>query len=299
MKKILLMVGCLFMVVGCACSNDKAADAVEKYLNDYKGLNNQVLEDIDELVENEDLTDKGRETYREVLKRQYRDLVYTIENEDYDGDTAEVTVKITVYDLYKAQKDASEYLKNHQDEFLSDGEYDNDLYMEYKDKALNPMSKVFVAAMKEWKKSSKLIPLNSSGKSIDAKSINKISNVQQRMERIMQVSLEREIDLLECRVSFLGTAGTVAPFLGLFGTVWGVMSAFSSIGENHNTSLAVIAPGIAIALATTALGLIVAIPAVVGFNKISNEINSYSLKVENFSSEFATIISRQVDETTK
>lgn len=185
-----------------------------------------------------------------------------------------------------------------EEKFWSGGSLD-DLYMEYKDKALNPMSKVFVAAMKEWKKSSKLIPLNSSGKSIDAKSINKISNVQQRMERIMQVSLEREIDLLERRVSFLGTAGTVAPFLGLFGTVWGVMSAFSSIGENHNTSLAVIAPGIAIALATTALGLIVAIPAVVGFNKISNEINSYSLKVENFSSEFATIISRQVDETTK
>lgn len=132
MKKILGMLGCLLLVVGCSCSNDKAADAVEKYLNDYKGLSDHVLEDIDELVENEQLTDKGKDTYKEVLKRQYRDLIYTIENEDYDGDTAEVTVKITVYDLYKAQKNASEYLASHQDEFLTDGEYDNDLYMEYK-----------------------------------------------------------------------------------------------------------------------------------------------------------------------
>ena len=132
MKKLFLMLVSLFMVVGCSCSNDKAADAVEKYLNDYKGLGDTVLKDIDDLVEGEDLTDKGKETYKEVLKRQYRDLIYTIENEDYDGDTAKVTVKITVYDLYKAQKDASLYLSNHQDEFLTDGEYDNNLYMEYK-----------------------------------------------------------------------------------------------------------------------------------------------------------------------
>ena len=121
------MIVCLLMVVGCSCSNDKAADAVEAYLNDYKGLNDQVLDDIDELVENENLTDEGKEIYREVLKRQYRDLVYTIENEDYDGDTADVTVKITVYDLYKVQKDASKYLSEHPDEFLTDGEYDKNL----------------------------------------------------------------------------------------------------------------------------------------------------------------------------
>ena len=132
MKKILGIIVCLMMVVGCSCSNDKAADAVEKYLNDYKGLSDNVLSSIDELVDNEDLTDEGKETYKEVLKRQYRDLIYTIENEDYDGDTADVTVKITVYDLYKAQKDASLYLSEHPDRFLTDGEYDNDLYMEYK-----------------------------------------------------------------------------------------------------------------------------------------------------------------------
>ena len=140
MKKILVMIGTLLMVVGCSCSNDKAADAVESYLNDYKELNDYVLQDIDELVENENLTDKGKEIYREVLKRQYRDLMYTIENEDYDGDTAQVTAKITVYDLYKAQKDASKYLSDHPDEFLTDGEYDNDLYMEYKLEQMRDMN---------------------------------------------------------------------------------------------------------------------------------------------------------------
>lgn len=140
MKKILIMIGCLLMVVGCSCSNDKAADAVEKYLNDYKGLSDNVLNDIDELIENETLTDKGKEIYREVLKRQYSDLIYTIENEDYDGDTAKVTVKITVYDLYKAQKEASDYLNSHKDEFLTDGEYDNNLYMEYKLEQMKKMN---------------------------------------------------------------------------------------------------------------------------------------------------------------
>ena len=140
MKKILVMLISLVMVVGCSCSNDKAADAVEEYLNEYKGLSNNVLEDIDELVSNEYLTDKGKETYKEVLKRQYRDLIYTIENEDYDGDTAMVTVKITVYDLYKAQKNASIYLNSHQDEFLTDGEYDNDLYMDYKLEEMRDMN---------------------------------------------------------------------------------------------------------------------------------------------------------------
>ncbi len=132
MKKLILFLTCLFMAVGCSCTNDKAADAVEKYLNDYKGLSDNVLKDIDELVKKENLEDKQGETYKEVVKRQYRDLMYTIENENYDGDTARVTVKITVYDLYKAQKDASTYLQNNKDEFLTDGKYDATKYLDYK-----------------------------------------------------------------------------------------------------------------------------------------------------------------------
>lgn len=132
MKKILLIASCLLLLVGCSCSSDKAADAVEKYLNNYKNLDDTVLADIDSLVAEEELSDENSETYKEVLKRQYRDLLYTIENETYDGDTAEVTVKITVYDLYKTQQEASTYLNENQEEFLTDGEYDNEKYLNYK-----------------------------------------------------------------------------------------------------------------------------------------------------------------------
>lgn len=139
MKKIVIFLTCIFLAVGCACSNDKAADAVKDYLNDYKGLSDNVLNDIDSLIEKEKLDDKNKDTYKETLKRQYRDLMYTIENEDYDGDTANVTVKITVYDLYKAQKNSSDYLNEHKDDFLTDGVYDATKYLEYK---LNEMSKI-------------------------------------------------------------------------------------------------------------------------------------------------------------
>lgn len=132
MKKLILFLTCLFMAVGCSCANDKAADAVEKYLNNYKGLSDNVLRDIDELVKKENLEDKESETYKDVIKRQYRDLIYTIENENYDGDTARVTVKITVYDLYKSQKNASTYLQNNQDKFLTNGTYDATKYLSYK-----------------------------------------------------------------------------------------------------------------------------------------------------------------------
>ena len=120
------------MAVGCSCTNNKAKDAVEKYLNDYKGLSDNVLRDIDELVTKEELVDKQKDTYKEVIKRQYRDLMYTIENEKYDGDNANVTVKITVYDFYKAQTNASKYLNEHQDEFLTNGVYDGSKYLDYK-----------------------------------------------------------------------------------------------------------------------------------------------------------------------
>lgn len=139
MKKIIIFIACLFMAVGCSCSNDKAADAVEKYLNDYKGLSDNVLSSIDELVSKEDLNDKQKDTYKEVVKRQYKDIMYTIENEDYDGDTARITVKITVYDLYKAQKNANLYLNEHQDEFLENGSYSVSKYLDYK---LEEMKKI-------------------------------------------------------------------------------------------------------------------------------------------------------------
>lgn len=132
MKKILVFLVCLLCVVGCSCSNDKAKDAVEKYLNDYKGLNDSVMSGIDDLVAKENLEDEHKETYKEILKKQYRDLEYTIENESYDGDTAKVTVKITIYDLYKGNKNAGNYLNEHRDEFLTDGVYDAAKYIKHK-----------------------------------------------------------------------------------------------------------------------------------------------------------------------
>lgn len=140
MKKLLIFLTCLVCAVGCSCNNDKASDAVEKYLNDYKGLSDNVLADIDALVESEDIDDDYKETYKEVMKRQYTDMIYTIENEAYDGDTAMVTVKITVYDLYKASKDSSTYLNNHPDEFLTDGVYDTAKYLKYKLNAMKDMN---------------------------------------------------------------------------------------------------------------------------------------------------------------
>ncbi len=132
MKKLILLLTCLFLAVGCACSNNKAKDAVEKYLNDYKGLKDNVLSSIDDLVAKENLEHEEQGIYKDVLKKQYRDLIYTIENEEYNGDNATVTAKITVYDLYKASKNASTYLQANKNEFLTNGEYDKNKYLKYK-----------------------------------------------------------------------------------------------------------------------------------------------------------------------
>ncbi len=132
MKKFLVLISTLFMVVGCSCTNETAKDVVDKYLNDYKGLKDNILQDIDTIIEEENLTKDEEDIYRDILKKQYRDLDYKIEDESYDGDTAHVTVKITVYDLYKASREASTYLNSNPGDFLTDGEYDAQKYLDYK-----------------------------------------------------------------------------------------------------------------------------------------------------------------------
>lgn len=133
MKKIIILAISLIALVGCGCSSDKPSDAVEKYLNNYKNLDEAVLTDLDDVVEKEDLNDDGKELYRTVLKRQYSDLVYEITDEEYNGNTAKVTAKITVYDYFKKDKESEEYLQNHKDEFLDDnGDYDVIKFMKYK-----------------------------------------------------------------------------------------------------------------------------------------------------------------------
>jgi biopolymer transport protein TolQ len=112
----------------------------------------------------------------------------------------------------------------------------------------------------------------------------------------MQVTLGREMEGLERNMTFLASVGSTGPFVGLFGTVWGIMNSFQAIASSKDTSLAVVAPGIAEALFATALGLVAAIPAVVAYNKISSDLGRYAARLESFSGEFSAILSRQFDE---
>ncbi|MDA9650376.1 protein TolQ [Candidatus Pelagibacter sp.] len=116
------------------------------------------------------------------------------------------------------------------------------------------------------------------------------TNLSERMSTFLEVGVEREINKIDKGFTFLATVGSTAPFIGLFGTVWGIMNSFQSIAISRNTSLAIVAPGIAEALFATALGLLAAIPAVVAYNKFNNDSKKYSQKLENFSKRFLTII---------
>ena len=116
------------------------------------------------------------------------------------------------------------------------------------------------------------------------------SNISNRLESMLEVSIEKQMNTIEKSYTFLATVGATAPFIGLFGTVWGIMNSFQSIAISRNTSLAIVAPGIAEALFATALGLLAAIPAVVAYNKFSSESKKYSQKLENFSKRFTSII---------
>ena len=116
------------------------------------------------------------------------------------------------------------------------------------------------------------------------------SNLNERLSRMLEVNIEKQMTKLDKGFTFLATVGSTAPFIGLFGTVWGIMNSFQSIAISRNTSLAIVAPGIAEALFATALGLLAAIPAVVAYNKFNNDSNKYSQRLENFSKRFLSII---------
>ena len=116
------------------------------------------------------------------------------------------------------------------------------------------------------------------------------SNLSNRLESMLEVSIEKQMNTIEKSYTFLATVGSTAPFIGLFGTVWGIMNSFQSIAISRNTSLAIVAPGIAEALFATALGLLAAIPAVVAYNKFNSDSKKYSQKLENFSKRFLSII---------
>lgn len=144
------------------------------------------------------------------------------------------------------------------------------------------MAALFVAAMREWKRS------------VEG-NIRALGGIQLRVEKVMDVTISREMERLDRRLLFLATVGSTAPFVGLFGTVWGIMTAFQAIAISKNTNLAVVAPGIAEALFATALGLLAAIPAVIFYNKFSADSGQISHRLEAFADEFAAIVSRQID----
>ena len=132
MKKLSLILITLIVAVGCACTMSKASDAVKEYLAKYNNNDAELLVELDELVKDENLEEEQGESYKEVMKKQYKDLKYEIVDETYNGDEAVVTTKITVYDLYKAQKDAESYKEEHPDEFKEDGESDVKSFLDYK-----------------------------------------------------------------------------------------------------------------------------------------------------------------------
>ncbi|HUU25853.1 MAG TPA: protein TolQ [Methyloceanibacter sp.] len=149
------------------------------------------------------------------------------------------------------------------------------------------MAALFVSAMREWKRSTE----RESGE----RATRPMPGVQLRVEKVMDVTISREVERLERRLTFLATLGSTAPFVGLFGTVWGIMTSFQAIATSNNTSLAVVAPGIAEALFATALGLLAAIPAVIFYNKFNAEVARHAARLEGFADEFAAILSRQID----
>lgn len=163
-------------------------------------------------------------------------------------------------------------------------------YEKSKKRANHPMAIIFVAAMEEWFRSktsgSPGAPTPGAGLKL---------SLRERIVQVMQVARNRELEQIESGLSFLATTGASAPFIGLFGTVWGIMNSFNSIAASKNTSLVAVAPGIAEALFATAIGLFAAIPAVIAYNKFSNEMNNFAIKLEDFSTEFDTILSRQME----
>jgi biopolymer transport protein TolQ len=158
-----------------------------------------------------------------------------------------------------------------------------ELYSTLADRPTTAMSTLFVAAMREWKRSFQHAHASFMG-------------LQARIEKVLDVSIAREVERLESNLLVLATVASAGPFVGLFGTVWGIMTAFRSIAASKNTSLAVVAPGIAEALFATAIGLFAAIPALIAYNKLQGEVAKNQARMESFADEFSAILSRQIDQ---
>jgi biopolymer transport protein TolQ len=171
-----------------------------------------------------------------------------------------------------------------EDRFWSGGSLE-DLYDQEGARPTHPMAAVFGAAMGEWRRSSRVAGADMAR-----------GSVRDRIDRAMNVTVGREMERLERWMVFLASVGSIGPFIGLFGTVWGIMHSFSAIAAMHNTNLSVVAPGIAEALFATAIGLVAAIPAVLAYNQISTSLARFASRLEGFGVEFGAILSRQSEE---
>lgn len=187
-----------------------------------------------------------------------------------------------VFEKYVAFRKMRAALDRFEQVFWS-GQSLEELYRTLSDRKTSGMGSIFVAAMREWKKS-----FEKGAKSPIA--------LQTRIDKAMDLALTREMEGLEGRLGFLATIGSAGPFIGLFGTVVGIMTSFQAIAGSKSTNLAVVAPGIAEALLATAIGLVAAIPAVIAYNKLTSDVGKIGVRMEGFSDEFSAILSRQIDE---
>jgi biopolymer transport protein TolQ len=194
---------------------------------------------------------------------------------------ASVWVWAIVFEKWSSLRRVNREADAFEDRFWSGGSLD-ELYEQEGAKPKSPIAAVFGAAMGEWRRTARVAGADVSR-----------TGVRERIERAMSITVQREMERLERWMSFLASVGSTAPFIGLFGTVWGIMHSFSAIAAMHNTNLAVVAPGIAEALFATAIGLVAAIPAVLAYNQISNDLARFASRLEGFGAEFSAILSRQ------
>jgi len=197
---------------------------------------------------------------------------------------ASIWVWAIVFEKVTSLRRANRAADGFEDSFWSGGSLD-ELYRREGDHPSHPMAAVFVAAMREWRRSAPRLQ----GSELVA------AGLRERIDRAMMVTVQREMDRLERWMVFLASVGSVAPFVGLFGTVWGIMNSFAAIAGMQNTNLAVVAPGIAEALFATAIGLVAAIPAVLAYNKLTTDLSRFASRLEGFASEFGGILSRQTE----
>ena len=197
---------------------------------------------------------------------------------------ASVWVWAIVFEKVMTLRRANKAADTFEDRFWSGGSLD-ELYEAEGAKPSHPLAAVFGAAMGEWRRSAQVAGADMTR-----------GSVRDRVDRTITVTVQREMDRMERWMVFLASVGSTAPFIGLFGTVWGIMRSFSAIATSRNTNLSVVAPGIAEALFATAIGLVAAIPAVLAYNKISTDLSRFASRMEGFGSEFGAILSRQSEE---